>query len=91
MIPELHFPWLECSILLPLLGAIACGLLRDPVRSQRIAVICGVLTLFCTTGEWLDFAMIGAFEAHDHWDMVAVVLSTKTSLSLMNSVPRCCR
>ena len=70
MIPELHFPWLECSILLPLLGAVACGLLRDPVRSQRIAVICGVLTLFCTTGEWLDFAMIGSFEAHDHWDMV---------------------
>lgn len=70
MIPELHFPWLECSILLPLLGAIACGFLRDPVRSQRIAVICGVLTLFCTTGEWLDFAMIGTFEAHDHWDIV---------------------
>ena len=70
MIPELHFPWLECSILLPLLGAIACGLLRDPVRSQRIAVICGALTLFCTTGEWLDFAMIGTFAAHDHWDMV---------------------
>lgn len=70
MIPELHFPWLECSILLPLLGAIACGLLQDPVRSQRVAVICGVLTLFCTTGEWLDFAMIGTFEAHDHWDVV---------------------
>ena len=70
MIPELHFPWLECSILLPLLGAIACGLLNDPVKAQRIAVFCGGLTLFCATGEWLDFATLGTFEAHDHWDVI---------------------
>lgn len=70
MIPELHFPWLECSIILPLLGSIACGLLRDPVKAQRIAVICAGLTLLCTTGEWLDFSLMGAFEAHDHWDFI---------------------
>ena len=70
MIPELHFPWLECSILLPILGSIACGLLRDPMKAQRIAVICSGLTLFCTTGEWLDFSMLNSFEAHDHWDFV---------------------
>jgi len=70
MIPELHFPWLESSIVLPLLGSIACGLLTDAVKAQRIAVICGGLTLFCTTGEWLDLGVMGTFEAHDHWDLV---------------------
>lgn len=70
MIPELHFPWLECSIVLPLLGAIGAGLMTDPLKAQRIAVICGSLTLACATGEWLDFATLGTFAAHDHWDIV---------------------
>lgn len=70
MIPELHFPWLECSIALPLLGSIACCFLNDPIKAQRLAVICGGLTLFCTTGEWLDFSVMGSFEAHDHWDVI---------------------
>ncbi len=70
MIPELHFPWLECSILMPLIGAIACGLFTDPHKSQRVAVICGGLTLFCATGEWVDFSLLNKFEAHDHWDLI---------------------
>jgi NADH-quinone oxidoreductase subunit M len=74
VIPELHFPWLECSILIPLLGAIICGLIGDPVRSQKVAVICGLITLLMTVGEWLDFATVGAFEAHDHWDVIQWML-----------------
>ena len=73
MIPELHFPWLECSILLPLLGSIVCGLMHDPVRAQRMAVFCSGLTLLCTIGEWTDFAFTGAFAAHDHWDVVKMI------------------
>jgi NADH-quinone oxidoreductase subunit M len=70
MIPELHFPWLEFSIVIPMIGAVICGLMKDPVRAQRIAVVCGSLTLFCTTGEWLDFATLSTWEAHDHWDVI---------------------
>ena len=70
MIPELHFPWLECSIVIPLLGAIVCGLIRNHAKAQRVAVIVSGLTLLCATGEWLDFSLVGAFEAHDHWDIV---------------------
>ncbi len=44
--------------------------MKDPVSAQRIAVFCGGLTLFCTTGEWLDFATLRTFEAHDHWDLI---------------------
>lgn len=71
MIPELHFPWLETSILLPLLGSLACMLLSaDSLRSQRVAIVASGLTLLCTTGEWLDFATMQSFEAHDHWDFI---------------------
>ena len=71
MIPELHFPWLECSIVLPLLGAFACMLLSsDNQKAQRVAIIASGLTLLSASGEWLDFASMQSFEAHDHWDFI---------------------
>lgn len=64
---ELHLPWLELSVLLPLVGAIWVSLLKNPDRARTHSiVICG-LTLLCAAGEWLDFASLGTFEAHDHW------------------------
>lgn len=70
MIPELHFPWLELSIVIPMIGAVICGLMKDPVTAQRVAVVIGGLTLFCATGEWLDFATLATWQAHDHWDVI---------------------
>ncbi len=67
---ELHLPWLELSVLLPLVGAIWVSLLKNPVRARTHSiVICG-LTLLCAAGEWFDFASLGTFEAHDHWDIL---------------------
>ncbi|MCA9059404.1 MAG: oxidoreductase, partial [Planctomycetaceae bacterium] len=69
MIPELHLPWLELTILIPLLGSIALIFIRDPVRSRSVAtLLCGV-TLLTSVGEWLDFSPLHSFEAHDHWDL----------------------
>lgn len=70
MIPELHFPWLEFSILLPLLGALACALLPTPEAAQRVATAISVVTLLFTAGEWYDFSLMNTFQAHDHWDMI---------------------
>jgi NADH-quinone oxidoreductase subunit M len=70
MISELHFPWLECSILLPLIGAIACSSTRDPARARQRGVVFSGLTLLMTIGEWIDFATLSGFEAHDHWDVI---------------------
>ena len=70
MLPELHLPWLECGILLPLLGAIACALSRSQASAHRFALAFAAATLVCTTGEWIDFANIHTFEAHDHWDLL---------------------
>ncbi len=70
MIPELHFPWLECSILLPLFGALVCAVMPTHLASQRIAVFVSSVTLLFTVGEWYDFSSMNTFQAHDHWDMI---------------------
>ena len=67
---ELHLPWLEISILLPLIGALVVCLVQDrDVARRRCLWICG-LTFVCAVGEWLDFGTLHVFEAHDHWDMI---------------------
>ena len=71
--PELHLPWLELSVLLPLVGAVWVSLLNNRDQARTVSmIVCGV-TLACTMGEWLDFATLGSFEAHDHWDIFQTV------------------
>ena len=70
MIPELHFPWLEFSILLPLLGAVACTILPNQQAAHRVAIGVSALTLLFTAGEWYDFSTMNTFQAHDHWDII---------------------
>lgn len=67
--PELHFPWLELSILLPLLGAFYVSLLKNRDWARSFTIVTCAVTLFCASGAWLDFATLGSFEAHDHWDV----------------------
>ncbi|WDQ17537.1 proton-conducting transporter transmembrane domain-containing protein [Rhodopirellula sp. P2] len=64
---ELHFPWIECSILVPLLGVLWLQWRGNGERALRDTVVVCVVTLLLTIGELVDFTMIGAFEAHDHW------------------------
>jgi NADH-quinone oxidoreductase subunit M len=72
--PELHFPWLELSILIPLFGSLIVRLPGDRELARRICVGIAMATLVCATGEWIDFVRLGTFEAHDHWDVVAEYL-----------------
>lgn len=70
---ELHVPWLEISILLPLIGALIVCLVRDRDTARRHCLwICG-LTFVCAVGEWLDFGTLHVFEAHDHWGLIEAV------------------
>lgn len=71
---ELHLPWLEISILLPLAGAFFVGRLRDPVRARQRSVLACGLTLLCSVAAWEDFTSLHAFEAHDRWDLVTQLL-----------------
>lgn len=71
---ELHLPWLELSLLLPLLGALQVWRLRDPETARKVCVaVCG-LTLGCAVGAWFDFYTLGVVEAHDRWDLPARLL-----------------
>jgi NADH-quinone oxidoreductase subunit M len=70
---ELHLPWLELSVAIPVIGAIVVGFLKSQEVAHRVSVAICTLTLLCAVGEWLDFATLGTFEAHDHWDVIEFV------------------
>lgn len=67
---ELHFPWLELSIFVPLLGALLVGRVRDVTVANRWSLAIGGVTLACAVGAWQDFHWLHVREAHDHWDVL---------------------
>jgi NADH-quinone oxidoreductase subunit M len=71
---ELHLPWLELTIIAPLLGALWVCRLRDPEAARKRTLIATGLTLFLAVGAWEDFNTLHTFEAHDHWDVVSPLL-----------------
>lgn len=73
---ELHLPWLEIAILLPLAGALWVRRLLNPDRARGRTLVVAGLTFIATAGAWLDFSTLRSFEAHDHWDAVTQLLHT---------------
>ena len=67
---ELHLPWLELSVLFPLIGAVGVGFLRDRDLARKICVAVCTLALLFAVGEWIDFGIIQRFEAHDQWEVL---------------------
>jgi NADH-quinone oxidoreductase subunit M len=67
---ELHVPWLEIAVLIPLLGAISVHRLLDPRVIQHQSMIFSGLTLACTLAAWQDFGLLHQFEAHDNLHLV---------------------
>ena len=68
---ELHLPWIEIAILVPLIGALSVMFVRDPeVAWKHTLVICST-AFACTVAAWLDFGQLKTFEAHDHWDLTS--------------------
>jgi NADH-quinone oxidoreductase subunit M len=64
---ELHFPWMEAAILVPLLSAAIIPFIRSTDAALRIATVVCTATFALTCGELVDFLILGSFEAHDHW------------------------
>lgn len=67
---ELHFPWLELSITIPLLASIPMMLMSNRDRARTLCILACSLAMICALGEWIDFITLNTFEAHDHWDIV---------------------
>jgi NADH-quinone oxidoreductase subunit M len=72
-VSELHFPWLEFSVLIPLLGAAWVGRQRDSQQARKLTVILAALALACAFGEWRDFALLNSVEAHDPGGVIPAI------------------
>lgn len=70
---ELHLPWLELSVFVPLLGAAILSRISQPDLTRRWSLGFAGLTLVCTVGAWLDFYTLHSPQAHDAWDFLARV------------------
>ena len=70
----LHLPWLELSILTPLVGALMVYRAKDPDITRQRALIANGLTLLFAVGAWVDFITLHVFEAHGYWDLVSRLL-----------------
>jgi NADH-quinone oxidoreductase subunit M len=62
---ELHFPWLELAIAVPLAGALLVQAARDARTARLVAGLVALVALLLTVGEWLDFLLLDRFEAHE--------------------------
>ncbi len=67
---ELHFPWLELSIVTPLIGTLVIYFVGERERARWIATFFCLLAFGFATGEYVDFVSLHSFEAHDHWDLI---------------------
>lgn len=70
---QLHLPWLEIGILVPLVGAILVACLRDPFTARRWCMYFSGGALLCGVAAWRDFASLSAFEADDRWHLMTQV------------------
>jgi len=66
---DLHFPWLEASILISLCGAIWVSRVRDPGHARRWSLVFSGLALVAAVGAWIDFGFLAAPEADDCWHL----------------------
>jgi NADH-quinone oxidoreductase subunit M len=67
---ELHFPFLQTAILIPLLGAIFVSRLRDSYLARQWGAVLTGLTFCVSAGAWIDMALLGVSEAADPLDLI---------------------
>lgn len=67
---ELHWPWLEFAILVPLFGALVISRIGSSDRARTWTLWILAASVVLTIGAWLDFLRLHAVEAHDRWDLL---------------------
>lgn len=74
---ELHFPWLEFSIALPILGALIVSRLNESFTARKWAAVISGITLISTIAAWEDLYLVHATEAADRWDLSSALLGRR--------------
>ena len=91
---ELHFPWLALSVIVPLLGALCVGRLRDADLGRKWCMVFAGFTLVSTIAAWQDFELLsrrlGAASADDHWHLMTRLFGRELLVVDQLSAP-CCR
>jgi len=69
---ELHGPWLELAILLPLVGAAVVRRFVDRYQAWKWGVVFSGLTFLLCVAAWQDFGLMpDALEADDRWHLMS--------------------
>jgi NADH-quinone oxidoreductase subunit M len=89
---ELHFPFLQIAIFIPLAGAIFISRLQDSYLARKWCAVLTGLTFVFASGAWIDMALLGVSEAADPLDVIyhvfggRLVLIDEISAPLMPTV-----
>lgn len=68
---ELHFPWIELAILLPLLGAAWVMRVRDSARAHWQSLVVTTLAFLAALFASQDFYSLHIFRAQDGWHLMS--------------------
>src|SRR5438132_8128986 len=68
---ELHFPWLEAAILIPLVGAGWVGRWQDAILARKWCLVFSGMTFICAASAWQDFELLHASQADDRWHLLS--------------------
>ncbi len=88
---ELHLPWLEAAVLIPLVGAIWVSRLRNHNAMRIQSAVFSGITFLCTVGAWQDFDWLHASQADDRWHLLAGLVGREVFVIDQLSGFRCCR
>lgn len=73
MIPELHLPWMEISILLSLAGSLWLKTTQNrEIAYKRCLIICALVFLNTVVG-WIDFVSLQTFAAAEHFSLTKLL------------------
>lgn len=70
---ELHLPWLEFAILIPLLAATYVWKIKSAEDKRFVSIVASAVTLAVTFAAWIDFESLITYEARDHWDAIKAI------------------
>ncbi len=84
---ELHYPWLEFSILVPLLGAAWVYWFKDRELARKHTIALCTVALAFALAEWIDFRTLHSFEARDHWDVFSLLFNVSPLVTDELSAP----
>jgi NADH-quinone oxidoreductase subunit M len=67
--PELHGPWLEIAIFLPVIAMLFVGMIPSSSWRWRSSSLVSGLVFGITMVDWIDFLSLRTFEAHDPYSL----------------------